>query len=333
MKQNIIAISLLSTVFLATHATAAGYSAFSPYQDVTINAHWDSKTNSMQPMSLLPVSEAGHINSYHLAFITDAGSCQPAWGAQSSYAVSAKWGTQLTDSLRANEIAYIVSFGGASGDDISKACSEAQLIAALDQVMQTYQPQGLDFDIENGSTNVPKLMQALSQFQNHYPTTSLSFTLPVLPEGLTGEGKSVVLKAKESGLNFHVNIMAMDFGPAYTNDMGEYAIQAATALNQFLTSLYPEKSPEAIWGMIEVTPMIGVNDVNVEQFTLTNADTLRRFASKNALGGLSMWSVMRDHPCADHWASPICSGNDLQKTPYEFARMFVGLIDRKNNNS
>lgn len=132
----------------------------------------------------------------------------------------------------------------------------------------------------------------------------------------------IVIAAKDAGLNFNVNIMAMDYGPAYSGDMGAYAIQAATNLHQFLQEIYSSKMPQALWKLVEVTPMIGVNDVNSEQFTLKNADQLRQFAQKNQLGGLSMWSVTRDKPCADQWANPICSGNNLQTQDYEFLTHF-----------
>jgi chitinase len=317
MRQLLISLMLLTTPAFA--------STFSPYVDLTINTHWDSKTNTMAPMDLLPVSNAANVKSYHLAFINDIGNCQPAWGSQEMFAVSRKWGAELTDALRVNGISNIVAFGGASGQDISKDCNTAQLATVFEQVMTIYQPQGLDFDIENGSANVPKLMASLATFQIRHPATQLSFTLPTLPEGLTAEDKNVILKAKENGLNYHVNIMAMDYGPAYTNDMGAYAVQAATALHDFLAEIYPDKSSDAIWSMVEVTPMIGTNDVNVEQFTLANVDTLRNFADSNRLGGLSMWSVMRDQPCADRWASPVCSGNNAQK-PYDYARRFTAKL-------
>jgi hypothetical protein len=141
-----------------------------------------------------------------------------------------------------------------------------------------------------------------------------------MPEGLTASGKEIINLAHQSQLNFHVNIMAMDYGPAYNGDMAEYAKLAAKNLYDFLRNLYSEKSDQVIWNMIEVTPMIGVNDVNVEKFTLQNADALNEFAIQYHLGGLSMWSLSRDNPCADVWASPICSGGNLQTVKYEFAK-------------
>jgi chitinase len=313
--------SALTTTAFAGNTTSTRH--FSPYADLTLNVHWDSHYQDLEPIDLTEISRASGINSYHLAFITDAGVCNPAWGGQSSYSTSAGWGSHLTDKLRANNINHIISFGGASGNDLSKACDTTQLAKVYEQVITTYQPQGLDFDIENDTANVTTVMHALQQIQKNHPNLTISFTLPVMPEGLTSSGQDIVKQAKTANLIYSVNIMAMDYGPAYANDMGQYAIQAATNLWTFLQSLYPQQSDAALWQMVEVTPMIGVNDVSIEQFSLANVDTLRNFARQKNMGGLSLWSVNRDYSCADSWTNPICSGNNLQTAAYEFSRRFM----------
>lgn len=296
---------------------------FAPYTDLTINTTWSPQYQDMEPTDLAAISQTSGIPNYHLAFITDSGSCSPAWGAQETYSVNSSWGSHLTDRLHNQKIPFVVSFGGASGNDLSMNCSATDLIQAYEKVISTYQPQGLDFDIENGTANVSKIMTSLTSIQHQYPNLLLSFTLPVMPEGLTASGEDVIKQAQTAGLNFSVNIMAMDYGPAYTNDMGQYAVQAATNVFNFLKTLYPTKNDNDLWNMVEVTPMIGVNDVSVEQFTLNNVDTLRQFAVQNHLFGLATWSVARDNPCADKWASPTCSGNNLQSQPYDFAKRFL----------
>jgi chitinase len=319
----LLALSSL-LIFQSTSFAAIGITPtiFSPYADITINTHWDSQYQDMEPMDLTTIALNQGIQSYHLAFITDSGTCKPAWGAQETYSIASQWGKHLTDKLAENNIAIAVSFGGASGNDVSLNCSKEELSALFKNTVNVYHAKTLDFDIENGTANVPKLMQALQAFQQQNPKIQLSFTLPVMPEGLTAQGKSIIEAAKGAGLNFHVNIMAMDYGPAYAGDMGEYAIQAATALHDYLHTLYPSQSEANIWPLIEVTPMIGVNDVNVEQFTLQNADRLAQFAKEKQLGMLSMWSIARDKPCADKWASPTCSGNNLQLSDFEFTKHF-----------
>lgn len=327
MQSKIRKLIISAVLFFLNHSLYAANSSssvlFSPYVDLTLNTYWDSQYQDMEPMDLIEISRSTGIRDYHLAFITDAGSCNPAWGGQANLAVSTAFGQHLTDKMRANLIGYTISFGGANNSDISFSCSESQLINTFTQIINLYQPNGLDFDIENGSANVAKLMKALKQIQNTHPEIKLSFTLPVLPEGLVASGQEIIRLAKDYNLHYAVNIMAMDYGSAYVNDMGQYAIQAATNLFTFLQKIYPEKSDTVLWQMVEVTPMIGVNDVNVEQFTLTNVDTLRNFAKQNHLGLLSMWSIARDKPCAGQWASPICSGGNLQTVPYEFSQRFL----------
>ena len=296
---------------------------FSPYADITINTHWDSQTQTLEPMDLAEVATSTGLKAFHLAFITDSGSCQPAFGSQPSYSLESQWGKRLTDKLAKNGIEINASFGGLSGNDISLNCDKNQLVAIFKETVSTYKASALDFDIENGTADVQKLIQALQIFQQQQPTIKLSLTLAVLPEGLTWEGRDIVSRAKQAGLHFHVNIMAMDYGDGFKGDMGQYAIQAATALHDYLKTLYPDKSKAELWQLIEVTPMIGVNDVNIEQFTLKNTDDLAQFAKSNQLGGLAMWSLARDKPCADKWASTACSGNNLQSYEYEYVKHFL----------
>lgn len=315
--------TLLITFTLIVCPTASMALNYSPYADLTLNTHWDADYQDMEPADLVAVSEQSGIKNYHLAFITDSGNCQAAWGGQAAYSIQKAWGKHLTDNMRAHHLQYIVSFGGASGFDISLKCSESQLLAIYEQVLATYQPEGLDFDIENGTATISNIMRALTSLQNKYPTIALSFTLPVMPEGLTTLGENIIKQAQTAGLHFTVNIMTMDYGDAYRGDMGDYAISAATQVFNFLQALYPQLSSAEIWKKIEITPMIGVNDVTVEQFTLANVDTLRHFATEKQLHGLAMWSIARDHPCSDKWTSPICSGNNLQTVPYEFSKRFL----------
>lgn len=319
--RNYLKYLLLGITYFSMQTIFA--SNFSPYADLTLNTVWNSQYQAVEPADLLEPTQASGIRSYHLAFITDSGNCAPAWGGQAAYSVDGRWASHLTDRLRANQIQYAVSFGGANGNDVSQACQLDQLVNVYEKVIQVYQPNVLDFDIENGTANIGKVMNALQHIQRAHRDLRISFTVAVMPEGLAAMGMDVVKQAVANHLNFSVNIMAMDYGPAYVNDMGEYAIQAANNTFTFLKQLYPLRTNAELWNMIEVTPMIGVNDVSVEQFTLRNVDTLRNFANTNHLRGLSMWSISRDKPCADKWASSICSGNNLQTKPYEFSQRFM----------
>ena len=109
--------------------------------------------------------------------------------------------------------------------------------------------------------------------------------------------------------NYTINLMVMDFGAPSpvvcvvsggVCDMGQSAIQAA----QNLEHTYGVPAAR-----IELTPMIGVNDVSSETFTLGNVDTLTGYAAANGLAGVHYWSLDRDTPCQGNMttASPICN--------------------------
>ncbi|CAL9467413.1 putative bifunctional chitinase_lysozyme [Streptomyces sp. enrichment culture] len=118
-----------------------------------------------------------------------------------------------------------------------------------------------------------------------------------MPEGLTQDGVNLLADAKRNGVRIDaVNIMAMDYGPAYSGDMGTYAEQAATATQAQLKGVLGLSDGEA-WRTVAVTPMIGVNDVVTEVFGVDDAAQLVEFAEAKGLGWLSMWSGTRDRQC------------------------------------
>jgi hypothetical protein len=81
-------------------------------------------------------------------------------------------------------------------------------------------------------------------------------------------------------------------------DMGQSAIQAAYNLHDRLGVPYK---------FIELTPMIGGNDVQNEHFTLADVDTMTAFAIGSELAGVHYWSYDRDTDCPMGSASPTCN--------------------------
>ena len=131
-------------------------------------------------------------------------------------------------------------------------------------------------------------------------TLDVSFTLPVLPTGLTSDGLYVLQSALKYGVKIGtVNVMAMDFGdsaaPNPQGQMGTYAIDSAQSVYTQLGGLYGSTlSSSQLYGMIGVTPMIGVNDASDEVFEPADASQLVAWAEKVGLGELSFWSLARD---------------------------------------
>jgi chitinase len=296
---------------------------FRPYVDLTLNVHWDPNSHTFEPVNLVKASDESDVGAYRLGFITDAGSCNPAWGGQADFSIYYGWAKKAIADVIANDVEVTITLGSHGGIDISNACTDSELFAAYEKIIETYHPYGLDFDIENNTANVEKITSALAKIKKKYPATKISFTLQTLPDGLPAFGQSVLQNAKNASLDYTVNILAMNFGASYTGDMAQYTILAIQKLHQYLLAMYPQKSPKDLWAMIEVTPMIGINNLISEKFTLSDADKITNYAKHFGLGGTSMQLANRDFPCAINTANNYCSGDNLQTKPYEYEEHFL----------
>ncbi|MFD8392125.1 cellulose binding domain-containing protein [Streptomyces sp. NPDC059680] len=303
----------------ASRTTGSGTTAsagFAPYVDTSLYPAFD----------LVGAADATGVKTYNLAFVTDGGGCTPKWGGVTdltSDAVAAQIG-----SLRAKGGDVRVSFGGASGSELATTCSSADaLAAAYGKAVDAFKLTKVDFDVEGGAlpnTAANTLRaKAIAKLQAQHPNLDVSFTLPVMPEGLTQDGVNLLSNAKSNGAKIStVNIMAMDYGASYNGDMGDYAQQAATATQAQVKSVLG-LSDAAAWKTVAVTPMIGVNDVSTEVFKVDDATQLVNFAKSKGLGGLSMWSAARDKQCAGgakNSADPTCSS--IVQDKFAFSKAF-----------
>lgn len=299
-------------------APSAGTAGFAPYVDT-----------SLYPLfSLVATARATGVKQFNLAFVVAGGSggCLPEWGGVT--AIGSDPVASQIGALRAIGGDVRISFGGQAGSELAVTCtSTAQLQAAYQQVISAYGVSKLDFDIEgaavaNTAANARR-DQALAALQAANPGLQISFTLAVLPSGLTSDGVALLNGAVRAGVHISaVNVMAMDYGdgaaPNPGGQMATYAIDAATATDAQVANVLGI-SDGAAWPKIAVTPMIGVNDTSDEVFTPASASQLEAFAASRHLAWLSMWSAARDTECpggAENYAQPTCSG--IVQTPNEF---------------
>lgn len=290
---------------------------YAPYIDTSLYPAYD----------MLDTAAKTGVKDFNLAFITSGGGCAPLWGGVTDLADD-KVASQI-GALRAKGGDVRVSFGGAAGHELALNCSSAaDLAAAYGKVVDTYKLTKVDFDIEGAAlpdtAANTRRSQAIARLQKAHPDLDVSFTLPVMPEGLTQPGVDLIADAKRNGVRVDaVNIMAMDYGPAYSGDMGEYAISAATATQAQLKGVLG-LSETAAWQTVAVTPMIGVNDVVTEIFTVEDATQLVAFAESKDLAWLSMWSSTRDKQCAGGEkpaADATCSS--ILQQPLAFTKAFA----------
>ncbi len=218
-------------------------------------------------------------------------------------------------------IGYIVSTGGEAG--VFTCASDAGMEAFIARYASP-RLVGIDFDIEGKQT--PEMIDALVQravaAQRRRPQLRFSFTLATQAASdgsrasLNALGQSVLRTIRARGLTgYTINLMVMDYGPPQASncvvangvcDMGQSGIQAAENLNALHGVAFSQ---------IELTPMLGVNDVGQNDLLAGDAKVIARYARERGLAGVRFWSLDRDQPCPrpPSGASPRCSG--LESVP------------------
>lgn len=201
-------------------------------------------------------------------------------------------------------VKYIVSTGGQGG---VFTCGTD---AGMERFIARYEsPQltGFDFDIEEHQTDaqIRALAERIAAAQRKRPRLRFSFTVAThaasdgSKASLNPTAQRVLAAVRAAGIKDYVlNLMTMDYGVASTKvcvlrgercDMGASALQAARNTHEKYGVPYNQ---------IAVTPMIGVNDVIENVFTVDDAATVARGVRELGLAGLHYWSLDRDVPCA-----------------------------------
>jgi hypothetical protein len=303
---------------------------FSAYKDTSINMNWNTNVISTQvsgaATTLVADAGASGAKTITLAFAT--GECgSENWGGVPGATMAS---TNVPLFTQAG-LRYILSTGGAAG---SFTCaSDAGMKSFIDRWASTGLV-GVDFDIEAGQSQavIADLVARIKSAHVAYPGLRFSLTLATLANnagaataqslGAAAQDSFNVygdetLAAVQSTLGFSdaaswpgyvtVNLMTMDYGSPSAGvcvvagsacQMGQSALQAAYNLHDK-------------WGVpysaIELTPMIGGNDVAGERFTLDDAATVAAFAQAQGLAGVHHWSYDRDVDCPAGSASPTCN--------------------------
>jgi hypothetical protein len=290
---------------------------------------WAAPGFVMSPYTYIPASVTPAPAPLPLTWAFASGECgEEMWGARTGQAVAE---ANVPRFVQAGT-SYIISTGG-QGNVFTCGSN-----AGMERFVARYlSPQliGLDFDIEAGQSvaQIASLAQRVAWIQKKHPKLRMSFTIAThaasdgSKRSLNATGETVLAALRRHGVRDYVlNLMVMDYGPAERKvcvvgstgrcDMGASGVQAA-------------RNVHAKYGVplrqIELTAMIGVNDVVENVFTPADAALLAGAARKMGLAGLHFWSLERDRPC-DHpvqGADPACSG--LPDVPQgAFARALAG---------
>jgi hypothetical protein len=279
---------------------------------------------------MVKISRESGIKRFTLAFLVSSGfDCQAAWFPNLPMVQENTIAGQISR-LRKLGGDVILSFGGEGGLELAQVCNDvpslqAQYQAAIDK----YEVRMLDFDIESSAIKDPAAVdrrnQALANLQAANPGLLISYTLAVLPTGLLANGIDLLKNSLSHGVETgNVNIMTMDYETMFApNAMGQNAIDAANAALKQLQSLGLDAS-------LGLTPMIGMNDVSPQVFTLEDANKMLRYAKSNdRIRRIAMWSTGRGERLQWSATKAACLLSSLQEV---LTRCFLNIESKQRHD-
>jgi hypothetical protein len=324
---------LIAGAIAPSGAVAKAGTAFRPFVDFS----------GYPPPNLKMIKHGSHARQISLGFVTAQGGtdCTPTWGGYAQYQATGKKPYQAANvaAFRKAGGEPIASFGGQAGTELAATCgSVGDLEDAYGRTISAYGLKRVDFDIEGAAVAdhdadvrraaaVAGLQKAA---RKRGGAVAVSLTLPVNPSGLDADARGVVSDFKNAGVKVDlVNVMAMDYGkevaPHPAGRMGDYAIAAGKHTVAQLKTLWPHMHQTSSHRWVGVTPMIGINDVSSEIFSVQDARGLAKFAKSFGLGELSMWQLARDAQCKhpSSTTQEICSG--VKQRRHQFAKILGGV--------
>lgn len=325
-----VALGSLSTTTGAHERRASERFVYSPYKDVTISFNnvtheiTSAASGASSPLivngrSTLPAS----VKALTWAFAV--GEC----GEEHWMGVDAqKFAQANVPAFNAAGVDYIVSTGGAKG--VFTCGSDAGMEAFIARYSS---PQliGFDFDIEGPQTQeqIDSLMQRIRTAGEKHPHLRMSFTIATLAasdgsrSSLNATAERVLAALRKHGPRHYViNLMVMDYGPAKPSN----CVVAKGRCDMAASALQAARNVSRKYGVplsrIELTPMIGVNDVVENVFTLDDAKALAGLVRRHRMAGLHFWSLDRDTPCTGgtNDVSPTCHSLPDGPAPLSYTR-------------
>jgi hypothetical protein len=324
------------TAAAAAPARAAERPALPPHVYAPYFQSWDSADGGLAQLSA--ASGAKYLT---LAFLetNEPGSCSAYWNGSTSTPVSATATGSFGAEIAAVQAAggnVIPSFGGytadTTGTELADSCTSVSAIAQVyESLITTYHVPRIDLDIEATSLTdtaaIQRRNEAIAQTEawaaNHGKQIQFSYTLPTFPTGLPAAELAVLQNAAAVGAKIStVNIMTFDYYLGTTENMLTDAESAATAVHGQLATLYPGQSSRALWQLIGVTQMPGIDDFGTaETFTTAQAPAFAIWAAAKGLGEISMWALQRDNGnCPGTKGAESCSG--VTQPTWYFSHVF-----------
>ncbi|HWD69235.1 MAG TPA: glycosyl hydrolase family 18 protein, partial [Solirubrobacteraceae bacterium] len=316
MVSSLAAAGAANAAVGGAHGKPLPYRIFAPYFEA-----WDTTAGGPAAQS-----QASGDKFLTLAFLQTpaSGSCAADWNGDPTQPISqTTFGSDIA-AIQARGGDVIPSFGGYTADttntEIADSCTNIQAIADVyESLITTYGISRIDMDVEadslSNTAGIDRRNQAIALTEawaaQHHRQIQFSYTLPTFATGLTGPGLYVLQSAVANGARIDtVNLMTFDYWYGTQQDMLADSESAATGLVAQLQTLYPGVSARALWHMVGITEMPGIDDYGPDE-TLTTADAspLLRWADQQGVGFLSFWALQRDNGgCVGTKGAGDCSG-------------------------
>jgi len=274
-----------------------------------------------------------------MAFLqtASAGSCTVVWNGDSGMPVSSSTFGSAIASIRSRGGDVVPSFGGftadTNGTELADSCTSVSAIATeFERVITTYNVTRLDLDVEVDSLDrtagIDRRNKAIKMVEDWAATNGRTvqfvYTLPTTTSGLDSTGLAVLQNAVSNNARVDVvNIMTFDYYDNAAHNMANDTKTAASGLHSQLQSLLPGKSSAAIWSMIGVTEMVGIDDFGApETFTVANGNAVESWAVGQGIAELSFWALQRDNGGSPGTGgSDSCSG--ISQSTWQFSHIFA----------
>lgn len=297
---------LLAALAQQGHAAESPTFVYSPYKHL---AMWND------PASNVITAAPGGVTTPYIADGSPFGRQPLTWAFASGECGEEQWGGQPAQAVAdANVpafaqagIGYIISTGG-QGAVFTCATDDG-----MERFIRRYEsPQllGFDFDIEEHQTpeQIASLAARIATAQRQRPHLRMSFTVATHAasdgshHSLNPTAQAVLAAVRKAGIvGYALNLMVMDYGPAAKKACVVHRVKGKPRCDMGASALQAARNVHVKYGVpyeqIELTAMIGVNDVVENVFTLRDAQTVAQGVRRLKLAGLHYWSLDRDTPC------------------------------------
>ncbi len=225
-----------------------------------------------------------------------------------------------------------ISMGGADGVYVEAACSDDQMFAIMDKLIQDSGTRRIDWDIEGHNLSnydaTARRNRVLLRLQAKYPDLFTSITLSAWFRGVNAGSLHTVKSAVDAGVRVHmVNAMVQSFGRNNIQTMispptlAQASIVSFNATRDQMRAIFPGKTTAQLNAMMGMTPMIGWNDDGTV-FTLQDAKIVADFAKANGIGWLGYWAFARDKAQSTGGLLPVNHYTGVVQSAWQYLNIF-----------